>query len=213
MIRARMGKKRVAILVAAALLSVAVFFYLDQHNLLSNAIQRWGTFGVGAGILLMALICMTPVPSEGLLLILLKVYGVWLGLLYAWIGSSASAVAIFAIARVVGRPLMETLIDPAKLRKVEKFASRKGTAGLLVARLLPVPAMLVNYTVGMLPSVSFIVYLWTAMVAIMPYYASTALLYEGVMAGAQSWLFTGLAAIAVLTAVGFLLNRRYVRRL
>ncbi len=212
MIRTRIGKGRVTILVAAALLSVAAFFYLDQNNQLSGVIHTWGTFGILAAILLMALVCMTPVPSEGLLLILLKVYGVWLGLLYAWIGSSVSAVAIFAIARYVGRPLLETLVDSSKLRQVEDFISRKGTAGLLIARLLPLPAMLVNYAVGVLPGISFTAYLWTAVVTIAPYYASTALLYEGVMGGAQPWLFAGIAAVALLMAGGFLFNRRYARR-
>lgn len=212
MIRTRIGKGRVTIFVAATLLSVAVFFYLDQHNHLSEIIHSWGSPGVIIAILLMGLVCMTPVPSEGLLLILLKIYGLWFGLLYAWLGSNVSAIAIFAIARYIGRPLLETVINPSKLRQVERFVSRKGTIGLLMARLLPVPAMLVNYVAGVLPGIPFAAYLWTAAAAIVPYYASTALLYEGVMGGALSWLFTGIAVVAVLMTGGLLFNYRYARR-
>lgn len=70
----RADKKRkqswlVPMIILISLFMVALFFYFDQQNGMTLIIRSWGISGVIIGILLMGIICMTPIPSEGLLLI------------------------------------------------------------------------------------------------------------------------------------------------
>nr|WP_272879937.1 VTT domain-containing protein [Sulfoacidibacillus ferrooxidans] len=150
---------------------------------------------------------MTPIPSEGLLLIFLKIYGIFLGLLYAWIGSSIGAIAIFILARSILSPMFKELIGSLQQHRVEQWVKKRGVSGLLFVRLLPIPAFVVNYTVGLLPGVGFFQYLWTAIVSMAPYYAGTIFMFLGIVNGIFSWILIGLFIIIILFILSFIVNR------
>jgi uncharacterized membrane protein YdjX (TVP38/TMEM64 family) len=95
---ARKHSWMIALIIALFILLVAVFLVLDRSNAVSLMIQELGWFGSAAAVLIMALLCMTPVPSEGLIILYLKIYGVFWGVLLGWAGSVISAVAIYIIA-------------------------------------------------------------------------------------------------------------------
>ncbi|MCI0184024.1 TVP38/TMEM64 family protein [Sulfoacidibacillus ferrooxidans] len=208
----RADKKRkqswlVPMIILISLFMVALFFYFDQQNGMTLIIRSWGISGVIIGILLMGIICMTPIPSEGLLLIFLKIYGIFLGLLYAWIGSSIGAIAIFILARSILSPMFKELIGSLQQHRVEQWVKKRGVSGLLFVRLLPIPAFVVNYTVGLLPGVGFFQYLWTAIVSMAPYYAGTIFMFLGIVNGIFSWILIGLFIIIILFILSFIVNR------
>ena len=121
------------ILIAAFVLLIAAFFYLDRRNEISVIIREWGLWGVAFAIFLMAALCMTPIPSEGLVVLFLKIYGAYQGVFFAWLGSTLSAAAIFIIVRVFGQTLMQKLISPERFKVVDNWVKGKGSLGLLVA--------------------------------------------------------------------------------
>lgn len=208
----RADKKRkqswlVPMIILISLFMVALFFYFDQQNGMTLIIRSWGISGVIIGILLMGIICMTPIPSEGLLLIFLKIYGIFLGLLYAWIGSSIGAIAIFILARSILSPMFKELIGSLQQHRVEQWVKKRGVSGLLFVRLLPIPAFVVNYTVGLLPGVGFFQYLWTAIVSMAPYYAGTIFMFLGIVNGIFSWILIGLFIVIILFILSFIVNR------
>ena len=199
------------ILIAVFILLIAAFFYLDRRNEISVIIREWGLWGVAFAIFLMAALCMTPIPSEGLVVLLLKIYGVYQGVFFAWLGSTLSAVAIFIIVRVFGPTLMQKLISQERFKVVANWVKGKGSLGLFVARLLPIPAFAVNYIASAMPSMKLWTYLWTAALAIIPYYVGTALVFLGVARETWIWLVLGLAALIVFWGTGYVLNKRRVQ--
>lgn len=94
---------------------IVLFFYFDRQDQLSQIIQTWGSGGILLSILLMAALCMTPIPSEGFVILLLKVFGVYEGSLYSWLGSILSSLAIFYLARYLGQSFFHKMITPPTL--------------------------------------------------------------------------------------------------
>ncbi|MEA4926554.1 MAG: VTT domain-containing protein [Syntrophomonadaceae bacterium] len=186
---------------------IILFFYLDRHNQLSQSIQALGLAGIILSVLFMAVLGMTPIPSEGLLVLLLKIYGIYEGTLYAWLGSFISSWVIFYLARYHGQQFFRQMITPRRFEMVDHWVRQKGTSGLFIARLLPLPAFVINYITGVMPSVGFWPYTWTAAVTIIPYYVGTALVYAGAVGKTKIWLVVGGGTVIILWAASFLLSR------
>lgn len=196
----------------AAALMVAGFIHFDAHNQISSVLRSWHGYGIVLSIVVMALLCMTPMPAEGLLLINLKVFGVWWGMLYSWIGAALSAIVVLFIARYVGQPLLLMFISEEKLQQIDQWVERRGVLGLLIARLLPIPGFLINYVVGAIPSVRAWPFVWTAAVSVIPYYVAAALVFMGVLTRFTAGLVLGgLAAMGLLSLLGYLLSRKVFR--
>jgi len=196
------------VIIIAFILLIAAFFYLDRRNEISVIIRAWGLWGVVFAIFLMAALCMTPIPSEGLVVLYLKIYGIYQGVFFAWLGSTLSAIAIFMIVHVFGQKLMIRLISPERFKVVDKWIKGKGSLGLLIARLLPIPAFAVNYIAGAMPSMKLWTYLWTAALAIIPYYVGTALVFLGVARETRIWLVLGIIALVLFWSTGYVFNKR-----
>lgn len=196
------------IIIAAFVSLIAGFFYLDRQNEISNIILQSGPGGVVLAILLMTALCMTPIPSEGVVVMYLKIFGVYEGVFLAWLGSTLSSVAIFIIVRVYGQALMKKLISPQRFEMVDNWIKGKGPLGLFMARLLPIPAFAVNYIASAMPSMKFWTYLWTAAVSMIPYYIGTALIFLGVSEETWIWLVLGIIALILIWSTGYFLNKR-----
>jgi Uncharacterized conserved protein len=197
------------ILILAVLIALIIlFFYLDRQNQLSQSIQALGLAGIILSILLMAALCMTPIPAEGLLVLLLKIYGVYEGTVYSWLGSIISSLVIFYLARHHGQKYFRRMITPHRFEMVDHWVRERGTLGLVIARILPLPAFAVNYITGAMPSVAFWPYTWTAAVTIIPYYIGTALVYTGAAKSTWIWLVVGGGTLVVLWIISFILGQK-----
>ena len=83
----------------------------------------------------------------------------WLIILFATIGADLGALAIYALARYLGRPviyrLAETrfghmcLLDSEKVRKAEEYFDSHGAMGTLVGRLVPAVRQLISIPAGL----------------------------------------------------------------
>lgn len=196
------------VLIVLFILLIAAFFYFDRRNQISVVIRAWGVWGIVFAICLMGAICMTPIPSEGLVVLYLKIYGIYEGIFFSWLGSTLSSLVIFGIVRVYGQTLMKKLISPERFNTVDNWIKGKGSLGLLVARLLPIPAFAVNYIAGVMPSMKLWTYLWTAAVSMIPYYVGTALVFLGVARETWIWLALGIVALMIFWGTGYMLNKR-----
>lgn len=188
-------------------LGIVAYFYYDRQNAVSTIIQKLGFFGVILSVVLMAVLCMTPIPSEGLLVVYLKIYGVYWGTILGWLGSNFGALLIFFFARNYGQRFLEKIVKPERYRLVDNWVQRKGNIGLFVVRLLPIPAFAVNYAAGVIQSVRFWPYLWTAAVSIIPYYIGTALVFLGVSQQVWVGLAVGTVIILVIWGISYRIGR------
>lgn len=74
--------------------------------------------------------------------------GSWQGLLYAGIGSVASALSTYFIGRLIGTQLLRDLLGP-RINRIGRSMARQGIVAMVAVRLLPVaPFTLVNLVAG-----------------------------------------------------------------
>lgn len=203
-----MGGFRALAVYACVLVLAVLVLYWDRTGMISNEVRRWGTGGIGVAILLMAIICLTPVPSEGLLVICMKVYGVWWGVLYGWVGAIVSALVIFPIARKYGQTAVRRFVTEDAFREIDGWIEKKGAFGLLIARLLPLPGFAVSYAAGILPSIGFVSYMWTAAVSLVPYYMAAAFMFIGITAKFVWYIALGAVAFVAFWASGYWFHKR-----
>jgi uncharacterized membrane protein YdjX (TVP38/TMEM64 family) len=192
------------------LVGVGLYLYYDRHNMLSSFLRSWGISGIAIAILLMAIICTTPVPSEGLLVVYLKIYGAWWGSFYAWMGAVLSSLMVFMIARHFGTTLLQSLITKRRFEIVDDWIKRRGTTGLLFMRLLPVPGFITSYVVGTIPSVRLWSYVWTGAVSVLPYYVGASLLYLGVSHRFVSYIGIGVGTLSLFWFCGYFVKRKWL---
>lgn len=200
----------IVILVVAFGIAI-LFLYVDRNNDLSSFLRSLGAPGVLMAVLIMAMIGVTPMPAEGFLIVLLKVYGAWWGILYSWIGAVISSFVVFEVARHVGKPLLQSVITPTRFKQVDHWVKKRGTSGIFIARLVPLPGFIISYILGTIPSVRLFAFVWTAAVAIVPYYVGAALIYLGVSKHLVLWLTLGFVAISVFWVVGYLFRTKLGR--
>jgi uncharacterized membrane protein YdjX (TVP38/TMEM64 family) len=155
----------------------------------------------------MAIFCILPVPSEFLMVMNMKVFGVWWGTLYTWIGAMLGALSVFWFARYLGRHLLEAFVSQDRLEQVNRWVGDRGALGLIMARLVPLPFIVVNYAAGVLKSVSTWSFIWTTSIGILPYHVGAALVFLGVSRRFGLWLFLGGLVVGAIWIGGYLFNR------
>ena len=202
-----LGNWRSLALLAVGILVIVAFLYIDRGQAVSNIIRSSGWLGIVTAIFLIALLSMTPIPTESLTIMCLKSYGIGWGIFYSWVGSTLSSVAIFLLVRSIGDPLLQLVISQERFEQVNEWIKRKGTMGLVVARLLPLPAFIVNYITALIPAIGFWSYLWTAALTIIPSYWVTALIFMGISENLRAWLVVGSLGMVLIWASSYLLNR------
>jgi uncharacterized membrane protein YdjX (TVP38/TMEM64 family) len=129
--------------------------------------------GTGAGgvVLLYALMLahvVLPFPSEITNLVAGFTYGIPAALAICLTGWLASALGTYALGRVAGRPVLERLAGPERLRVAEDVVARGGWPALVALRLLPVvPYSPVGYVAGAM-RVPLLRFAWTTVVGSLP---------------------------------------------
>lgn len=190
-----------------AVLGFCSILYFDRHDSLSHWIRSYGTGGLFGAICAMTIICTTPIPSEGLLIVYMKVYGVLPGALYAWCGFVISSLLMFFLAKVLRHRVSPKWLNNPRFSSVEKWITQKGDMGLLIARLLPVPAYIVNFITGSM-AITLWSYLWTGAVAIIPYYLSVVFVYVGISERYTTGLLVGVICLGVVWFSGYFIQKQ-----
>lgn len=188
--------------------ALVAFFYFDRNNSVTTMIQSFGASGVIGAVLMMALMCLTPFPSEGLLIMFLKIYGMFWGLLYSCTGFILGSIVVYAIARSIGiKAIHFWTFGSIRINAIDTWIMRKGTVGLVQVRLLPIPAFVVNVLTGILPSMSFWKYLWTGIVGTIPYYIGVSFIFFGTSRRDALALVIGIPILIILWLVAYRLRQ------
>ena len=90
-----------------------------------------------------------PIPGQIINFVAGYVYGAGLGLLYSWIGLVCGAAIAMLLGRHAGRPVIERLVNPNLLDRVDRIAAGKGLPFFVLAFLIPgLPDDLLCFIVG-----------------------------------------------------------------
>ena len=149
---------RVLVIVSVAV-ALAVPFYVWRDELLrifadreqvAAEIRSAGAWGPAVIIgLSIAQTIVAPIPGQMVNFVSGYVYGTGLGLLYSWIGLVCGAAIAMLLGRYAGRPIIERLVSPALLDRIDNVAAGKGLAFFLLFFLIPgLPDDLLCFIVG-----------------------------------------------------------------
>ncbi len=207
--------KPVPVLIGMLLLAAVAWVYFHYRHSLSIhhaivVIQGAGVYGIVVAILLMAVLCVLPVPSEFLIVANMVIYGVGWGLFYSWIGAVIGAVWAMYLTRWVGQPYVKKLLSEERQRQVNSWVGERGILGLFALRFVPlVPFHALNYVAGLL-DVKLWPFVWTTAVGIIPFDLFMGAVFIGVSHGMATWLLWAIVPLAALFAVGFLYRKKWL---
>ncbi|QQE77690.1 TVP38/TMEM64 family protein [Alicyclobacillus sp. SO9] len=197
--------KLTVIVVFCSLLSL---IYLNSNHHVIQALQGFGWGGIVISIFLMTMLCLTPIPSESLLFVLMRVYGIAWGVFYGWIGLVLSSIIIFIVMRKLGSEFVQSKTYPKWFQMIDSAISTTGIRGLLISRLLPIPAFFSSLIIAIMPSVRFRDYLWTSAVSVIPYYLGIMLIYKGLTGSVAVWLPLGVLVLLGLSLLSSRIKKR-----
>jgi uncharacterized membrane protein YdjX (TVP38/TMEM64 family) len=91
-----------------------------------------------------------PLPSFVLAFVNAMLFGLWWGALLTWTTALLAAAICFAMARALGRPVVERFVPRGALDGTDRFFIRHGVLAVLIARLIPfVNPDVLSYAAGL----------------------------------------------------------------
>jgi len=148
---------KIAILLSLIVLCVFLFSYYDLYRFfvsrkkIINFVNSFGPLSVVIFIGLQILqVIVAPIPGEVNGFIGGYLYGPVLGTLYSTIGLAIGSLIAFVLARWLGLPFVEKVIDPKMLRKYDHFMEHRGTLITFILFLIPgFPKDALSYIIGL----------------------------------------------------------------
>jgi uncharacterized membrane protein YdjX (TVP38/TMEM64 family) len=148
---------KIAILLAIIVLGIFLFSYYDLYRFFISRrkiIEFVNSFGPLAVVIFIGLqvlqVIVAPIPGEVNGFIGGYLYGPILGTLYSTIGLTIGSWIAFALARWLGLPFVEKVIDSKILRKYDHFMEHRGTLITFILFLIPgFPKDALSYIVGL----------------------------------------------------------------
>lgn len=112
-----------------------IFASREQIVAQVRAAGAWGSL-VLIG-LIVAQTVVAPIPGQMINLVAGYLYGWAAALLYSWLGQLLGAALAMGLARTAGRPLVERLVPPATLDRLDRLAVRQGWRFFFLVFLIP----------------------------------------------------------------------------
>lgn len=207
------------ILIFVALLGSAFFWFPPLYRFLSDRprIEAFiDSLGIWAPLGLIALqalqVTLFPVPGFfGMLGGFL--FGFLPGLIYSQVGTVLGSMLAFFLAKVFGRPLVEKLVSPEKLSKVDTLARNRGTLFFLIYYWVPyVPKDAMCYVAGLTP-MGYSTYLFVSFFGRLPGTIGATLVGAGVWQfkiPLWGWILIG--AIVLVLVILFIIYREAIKK-
>jgi uncharacterized membrane protein YdjX (TVP38/TMEM64 family) len=147
--------RKILLLAAAVLGLLAVVYlsplrhYLDHMRELSDSIKGLGLLGPVVLCGSVAVLVAVGFPRLVLCVIAGMALGFWSGLFWAQLGALLGNYAMFLLVRLHGRGWAERYVS--KHGRLHGLICRKGITGVVLARQVPAPGLLINLACGLLP--------------------------------------------------------------
>jgi uncharacterized membrane protein YdjX (TVP38/TMEM64 family) len=203
--------KRILLLgvVVAGLLALAYLSplraYLGRVREVSESIRSLGLWAPLVLTFSVAVLVAIGFPRLLFCVIAGMALGFWLGLLWAQLGTLLGNYTVFLLVRWHGRGWAERYVS--RHGRLHRLIRREGIPGVVLARQVPVPGLLVNVTCGLLP-IRHRDYLIGTALGQLPEAIPCTLIGAGVLA-ASFGKSAGLIGLAVLLMLGLWMTARY----
>ena len=213
---AKWARYLVALLILAALI-VPLILWRDQIRAvfmepqrLTVAVRTAGPWAPLAFIgLYIAQSIAAPIPGQALNFAAGYLFGLIPGILYSWLGLILGSTAALLLARYLGRPLVQRLVAPTALAKMDRLAENRGLVFFFLVFLIPgLPDDIACFVAG-LTSLPLLALIAVSAVARLP--SVIASVWLGVHAQGLPW--QGWLILAGLTVALALVAWRYGERI
>jgi uncharacterized membrane protein YdjX (TVP38/TMEM64 family) len=207
--------RKIAVLAAIVGVMLAVVYFSPLRVWLGRAREVSGYLrGLGALAPLVITASVAVLVAVGVSRLVLctiagMALGFWPGLLWAQLGTLLGNYATFLAARFLARGWAEQYLS--KRGKLPVLLQRKGIAGVILARQVPVPGLLVNLACGLFP-LRHRDFLIGTLIGQLPEAVPCTLIGAGALEGSFAgsvWIIGLAVAVAVVAWIGL---RRLVRR-
>jgi uncharacterized membrane protein YdjX (TVP38/TMEM64 family) len=149
----------IVILIAVALIAPLVLFRAQLGAAFANReevvteVRNAGAWGPLIVIVLaIAQTVIAPIPGQIVSFVSGYIYGLGPGLLYAWIGQVLGTAVAMSLARYAGRPIVERLVNPATLDRLDRIARGQGIGFFALVFLVPgLPDDIMCFVAGLTP--------------------------------------------------------------
>jgi uncharacterized membrane protein YdjX (TVP38/TMEM64 family) len=150
-----------------------------------------------------------PIPAEVFMFRNLHAYGVLPGTVLNWSGALLGAEILFLFTRFVRISIARTskFSYPYRLFSREQGKLQK-IWGLILVRVLPVPAKAVDITAGIIRTITWWEFTWTTAVGMIPYQLFMILIYHGW----QARSFYMLLVVTIIIVCSFVILLRMRKR-
>jgi uncharacterized membrane protein YdjX (TVP38/TMEM64 family) len=123
--------------------------YLSHWHDVSEQIRSYGALAPLVVVAGVAVLVAIGFPRLLFCIIAGMALGFWSGLLWAQLGTLIGNYALFIVVRAGGRQWAERLVT--KRARLNEILQRKGVLGVILARQLPLPGLIVNLACALLP--------------------------------------------------------------
>ena len=225
--RTKTNLRRLAVL-AAILAAVACYFWLEpvkttvdrilqmfatgDFTVVRQFVASYGPYAMAVSAMLMIFQSLiAPLPAFLITFANANLFGWWQGAILSWVSSMVGAALCFALARVLGRDVVERLTSRDGLQQIDVFFEKYGRQSVLIARLLPFMSFdIVSYAAG-LTSMKLGPFLLATGLGQLP--ATVVYSYVGgMLTGGAKLMVTALMVLFALTVLIALLRQIYVAR-
>ena len=198
-----------ALVVVAAVVTASVTGVIPSADELQREVSGFGPLAPVAYVAAYAVLACLPTPASILTITGGALFGIGLGVAYAWLGAMAAALIAFELGRVLGRDAVEK-VARGRLDAAQRVLDDHGFLAMLAIRLTPVfPYLAVNYGAG-LSSLSRRDYLLATGLGILP--GAVAYVAVGAYGTDPLGIFAALGGLVVLTVLGGYVGRRMLAR-
>ena len=187
---------------------------LGSANLdaVAEYIRSFGPWAMAFSFVLMVFSSIiAPLPAFMITLSNAAIFGWWQGAILSWSSAMVGAALCFAIARILGRDVVEKLAGKGALSGVEGYFKKYGTRTILVCRLLPFVSFdAVSYFAGLTP-IGF----WAFFIATGLGQTPATIVYSyvgGMLAGGARLLMIGLLCLFSLAILVGIIRQLYMDR-
>ena len=133
---------------------VLVFVYFDSIFPSTEEVEEWtaqlGAYGplVIIGIIIAETV-IAPIPGTLVPIVIGALYGIWPGMLYAWIGNIVGSTIAFWIARKLGRPVVKKIVSEEKIDKYDQYLQQRKML-IWFAYFIPLlPLDVISFVIGL----------------------------------------------------------------
>ena len=218
---------RLGILLAAAVLVIIYLAVPAVNEFVNNAvavlgsanldkvagyIRSFGGWAMAFSFCLMVFSSvLAPLPAFMITLSNAAIFGWWQGAILSWSSAMVGAALCFALARGLGRDVVEKFAGKGALASVEGYFEKYGTKTILVCRLLPFVSFdAVSYFAGLTP-IKFLPFFVATGIGQLP--ATIVYSYVGgMLTGGAKFLMIGLLCLFSLAILVSIIRQIYTDR-